>query len=677
MAARLRVGVEIGGTFTDLIVVDDRGRLVKAHKVFSTPGAMASGALQALAESGVSLGDVEIVVHGSTVATNTVLERRGAETALIVTEGFRDVLTIQRQSKDRLFDLTYTKPEPLLPRRRIAEVAERVAGDGRVLRPLSEDDARRAVAALLEDGRVESIAVCLLHAYQNPEHELRLSAVIRALAPGVFVTLSSEVLPEFREYERASTTVISAYVKPVVAQYLETLEVRLREAGFAGTLLVMQSNGGVLPIESAREQAVRMVLSGPAGGVTGAATLAAASGFPDAVTLDMGGTSTDVCLVNGGKAAYTAETKIGGLPLRTPMVDIVTVGAGGGSIAWQDGGGFLRVGPRSAGANPGPACYGRGGTEPTVTDAQAVLGLIRSGAFLGGRFVLDRERSWAALGPLAQAVGLTVPALADGIVKIANAHMARAIELVSTAKGKDPRDYALVAFGGAGPLHAAAMAEELGIRRVLVPPHAGVLSAYGLLMADLRRDYVMTRVAPVSVERKDLLHPFVQMIRRGEQDAASYPADGGRFVVECALDMRYEGQGYELTVPIAAELIPDAGAAEIRQCFEDAHRLRYGYAAPEKGIVIMSYRAAASLRGSGMAPELSGGPAGRSGPGEEAPILVGGRELPARFHARGALPGGARVDGPAVIEDLTTTIWVPPGWRAEVNAQQTIVMEPR
>ena len=511
------VGVDVGGTFTDLVAVVD-GELVTA-KVPSVRGSEARGIAAALRASGV--GEVDVLAHGTTIATNALLERRGARTALVTTEGFRDVIEIGRQARASLYDLAAHHPAPLVPRELRFTVRERMGPEG-VLLPLDEGSLSAVVEAVRVAG-VEAVAVCLLFSFLHPEHERRVGEALRRALPDTRVSLSVELLPEFREYERCSTTVANAYLAPALSAYLAEIE---------PPPLVMQSSGGVVDVDTAAARPAACVLSGPAAGVAGAAFVADLAGARDVLTFDMGGTSTDVAAVLGGSAQVTAESVVGGVPIRFPMADIHTIGAGGGSIAWLDDGGAFRVGPRSAGASPGPACYGLGGEEPTVTDANLVLGRLQDGAVLGGEIRLDRSLAERAL----ERLGMDAPEAAEGVIRVVDANMAQALRVVSVERGIDPRGLALVAFGGAGPLHACSLAEEVGIERVLVPRASGVLSALGLAVADLRRDYV------------------------GWDAQVDLP--GAR--VTRYVDARYPGQSHELTIEEGAD-------------FHAAHERRYGF----------------------------------------------------------------------------------------------------
>src|SRR5215216_2888596 len=481
-----RLGVDVGGTFTDLVALSEEGTLVTA-KVPSTPRDQSEGVMNAIESSEVEPDTVAALAHGMTVATNALLERRGARTALVTTEGFRDVLEIARQDRPSLYDLSQDHPPPLVPRELRFTVKERMGPEGEIT-ALDEESLEEAISALRE-AEVEAVAVCLLFAFLHPEHEQRVGEALREALPDVHVSLSSEVLPEFREYERFSTTAADAYLAPRLAAYLKNLAGKAEESG-APPPLIMQSSGGVARIDDAIEDAAGCVLSGPAGGVVGAAYVGSLGGYEDLLTFDMGGTSTDVAPIIGGEAQTTTETEIAGVPIKLPMVDVHTVSAGGGSIAWADAGGALRVGPHSAGAEPGPAAYGKGGEEPAVTDANLFLGYLRDGATLGGEVVLQRELAEKALKDLGEKLGLDVEDVALGIARVANAEMVRALRVISVERGLDPREFALLAFGGAGGMHACALAEELGMETVLVPRAGGVLSALGLAISDVRRDYV-------------------------------------------------------------------------------------------------------------------------------------------------------------------------------------------
>jgi N-methylhydantoinase A len=665
------VGVDVGGTFTDFVVVTDDGLAV--HKQ-PTTCPQHEAVVTGLGE--MEVADEAPVAHGTTTATNALLERHGARTALVTTEGFADVLAIGRQNRPDLYDLQPSRPAPLVPAARRHEVPERLAEDGAVLTPLDED-AVRAVAATIAEQDVDSVAVVFLFSYQNPDHEKRAAQILREELPAaVTITQSSALLPEYREYERTATTVVNAYVRPQVARYLDRLDEALGER----SVRVMQSNGGTIGLDTAAEEAARLALSGPAGGVVGALGVtrrALDTDDPQIMTLDMGGTSADVALCDGG-VPRTTEHTIADLPLRLPSTDIHTVGAGGGSIAHVDAGGSLRVGPESAGAEPGPVCYGRGGTEPTVTDAHLVLGRLAPEHVLGGDDTLDMapDAARTAVGELGKSIDRSPEETALGILRVANATMERALRRVSVERGHDPRDYALVPFGGAGPLHAVELAEALDMRRVLVPPTPGVLSALGLLMADVVYD-----TARAVLTRADALvddpSPLTTAREAAAADVRSVLDAHGTPDLALELDLRYAGQSYELSVPLDAPITRDAVQAAV-QAFHEQHRDRYGHADPDEPVEVVALR----VRGRVAVPP----PELPREPKTDAPLADaqlgtrpvwfdadGPTETPA--YDRTGLHHGHVFDGPAVLHQYDTTIVVPPGWRARVDARQNVHIE--
>jgi N-methylhydantoinase A len=655
----MRVGVEVGGTFTDVIAVGDDGTVAHTDKVFSTPRDPAEGVLEGLRRI-PHVGKGTTLVHGSTIGTNAVLERKGARTGLLVTAGFRDVLELQRQDRTTIYDIHYQKPVPLVPRDLVREVPERLDASGGVITPLDEAAALEAARALVEDAGVTAIAVCFLHAYRNPAHERRVGDLIRARHPAVSVSLSSDVIAEFREYERCSTTVTDAFIKPVIDRYLRHLERELPGLGFEA-LWVMESNGGVLPSGYAREHPARTLMSGPAAGVTGATSIALQAGIPDLITLDMGGTSTDVCLVNGGEPLVSGDAALDNIPLKVPMIDLVSVGAGGGSLVWIDSGGMLQVGPQSAGAEPGPACYGRGGDGATATDANVVRGLLRPHRFLGGRMLLDRDAARRALMTIAAKLGVTPERLAEDVFRVASTTMANAIRLVSVERGYDPRDYTLVAYGGAGPLHAAAVAEDLDVSRVLVPPYPGLLSAFGLLVADFRRDFARTDVQAISQLTTDrVVEGFQSLARAALDEVAAGGLDRARAQVIGGLDMRYRGQGFELTVPVSVEQVAADGMEGLAKRFHRLHEQRYGHSAPREEVQVVTYRVTVVVPQPKPA-RVRVCPTGAKPP-DTVPLLWQDRPVPCAFWWRAALETGQEISGPAVIEEDTATTFVPPGW---------------
>lgn len=652
------LGVDVGGTFTDAVLLD--GGEVHTAKVPTTPGAESDGVMSAieavLGRAGAEPDQVEAFAHGMTVGTNALLEERGARTALVATRGFADLLEIGRQDRPELYHLCAPKPAPLVPRELRFEATERVGPDG-VVTVLSGDEPER-LAGEIEAAGAESVAICLLFSYLDPSHEQRIAATLRQRLPGVHVSASHEVLPRFREYERCSTTAIDAYLSPLLGRYLERLGEATATAGLPAPL-VMQSSGGVAPAAEAARAGAWSVLSGPAGGAVGAGLLARASGDGNALGFDMGGTSCDVCVVEDGVVRRTDSRRVDGRVIQLPMVDVHTVGAGGGSVGWRDAGGALWVGPRSAGAEPGPACYGRGGAEPTVTDANLLLGHLAADSRLAGGVALDPAAAEEAVDQLATALGLDRIETAAGIVRVANQEMVRALRVVTVERGVDPRGFALLPFGGAGPMHAAAIAAELGIETILCPRAGGVLSALGLCASDRRRDTartVMLSGAALSAER--IATEVAAMIA-----GAGAELEGA--TPELTYEMRYAGQAFELSVPGPAE--PDP--ADLAERFEAAHEERYGHRDPDGEVVLVDIRLALVVPGPEPRPR-----AAAAGHLEEStrPVRFGEEwvETPV---LRGEPAAGVEAAGPVVFELPEATLVLPPGWQASIDEHGTIV----
>lgn len=668
----MRVGIEVGGTFTDLVAFGD-GRIT-VTKVPSTPHSPDIGALNALKEAGIDLTTISDLAHGSTVATNAVLERKGAKVAFVATEGFRDILFLQRHDRNSIYNIKYQKPEPVVKRRDCFEVHERVLANGDVLEALDENAVRDELIPALKAGEYGAVAICLLNGYANPLHENRLLEMIEAALPGLLVTRSSEIVRIFREFERASTTSLSAFVQPVIDKYLGRLETHLTDAGFKGHLTVMQSNGGRLPAKAMRRSAITALFSGPAAGVVGATRQSSKSGFENLVTFDMGGTSTDVCLVDNGRPALTMETEIGGLPVMTPVLDIVTVGGGGGSIAWIDDGGMLRVGPQSAGADPGPACYGFGGNQPTVTDAQVVRGAVRPEAFLGGRMKIDVDAARSAFTEIAEHFGMSIDEAAESVVRLVNSNIVRAIQLVSTERGRDPRDYTLVPFGGGGPLHAASIAEELGIETICIPPNAGVISAFGLLASDFVKFGSRTQKMPMQdgpVDGAAILEELRDELK-GEFMQMGLPSEALEFTYTA--DMRFVGQAFELGVELPGDQLKSLTVKNFEDGFEQEHfRMFYHGVGSNRPIEIVSFRVGATYP-VGDIPELrSTGDAVHS-PAEH-PVFDGGTWISCQHLASESLKTGEKIDRPTIIEGSTATTFVTSGWQAELDAASNLIMK--
>ena len=648
------VGVDVGGTFTDFVVVSADG--AATLKVPSTPDDLTEAVLTGLRKL-VSDLDGHTITHGSTVATNALLERKGARTALITTRGFEDVLEIGRQARPALYDLSVQRPPPLVPRPLRLGVRERVSADGRVLEPLDPEQLEAAVEAVRASG-AESLAVCLLFSFRRPEHEAAVERRARSL--GIPISLSSEVLPEFREFERCSTTVVNAYLGPVAGRYHATLGEALRGC----RVRIMQSSGGCASAGAASRQPVRLLLSGPAGGALGAREVALRAGERNVIALDMGGTSTDVSLCRDGELHWTTATVIDGSPVCVPMIDVHAVGAGGGSIAWIDDGGALRVGPQSAGADPGPACYGEGDAA-TVTDAHLVLGRLGPEPRLGGTRELDRGRAEEAIGDIARRAGLEPLECARGIIDVANATMRRAMRVISVERGHDPRGFCLVAFGGAGPLHACELAAGLSIPRALIPAHAGVLSAYGLLVADVVKDYSRTvmiesRAGTHAEQLRPELAPVLDALSaQALRDMADEGFSASELTVMRSADLRYRGQSFELNVPLGDDFV---------EAFHQAHGSTYGYRRDGEAVQIVTVRL--RVVGPCPKPEL---PAGESRPGatdadwRKGRAYIDGRWEVVGLHERKHLGVGGRVPGPAIILEDTCTTFVAPGFVGEVD----------
>ena len=685
-----RLGIDVGGTFTDLVLYDEASAALAVEKVPSVPADPSEGIVQGIVRllraAGVAPGAVDYVAHGTTVATNALLERKGARTALITTRGFRDLLEIARQKRPSLYDLQARKPAALVPRHRRWEVAERVMADGSVRVPLDLAEVEQVlgrIAAEPSDGEpLEALAICFLYAFLAPEHERQVAERARARFPGLAVVASHEVHAEFREYERLSTTVANAYLAPRMGAYVRAFRERVSGLGIRAHPYINQSNGGTMSVEEAARVPVRTALSGPSAGVAGAAWIAAQAGFDAIATFDMGGTSTDVAFVRGGAPGLAFEREIGGVTLRVPTLDIHSVGAGGGSIAWRDSGGALKVGPQSAGADPGPACYGRGGEAPTVTDANLVLGRLGVAGLAGGTVPLDPGRAEAAIGRLAHELGLSPLETARGVVRVVNANMATAVRVVTVQRGVDPTGLSLVPFGGAGPLHAGELAEELGIPAIAVPPGPGLLCALGLLVEDLRTDAVRTHLAPLEPAGLPALAArFEEMEADGARWLEREHVPAARRRLERWLDLRYVGQNFELSVPVPGETWRDGDCAALRRRFLETHEQVYGFAAEAEPIQVVNVRVVA--RGLADPPRLARLPKGDPDP---AAAEIGRRGVyvddaqgfvSCPVYARARLLAGHRVPGPAVVEQFDATTWLLPRQEALVDDLGFLVIRSR
>ncbi len=675
----IRIGVDSGGTFTDIVVYDETNGEILIWKVSSTPDdpsrGIHGGAAEAVQRFYGGRARVASFGHGTTVATNAVIQKRGSVTGLITSAGFRDVLEIGRQTRASLYNLKVRRPTPLARRDHRHGVVERMRWDGTVETPLDEASVRAAARRLEADG-VAAVAVCLLNSYRNPAHELRIGAILREEMPDAFISLSTDIAPEYREFERSSTVVLNAYVGPLMQRYLDRLADRLSAGGIAEKPTLTQSNGGVISFAQAQEQPVRTILSGPAAGVVGATAIAALAGYPDIITFDMGGTSTDVALIEGATPRIAVDAEVHGYPIRVPMLDIETVGAGGGSLAAVDAGGLIEVGPASAGAYPGPVCYTLGNTQATVTDANVVLQVLNPVALLAGRMPVSQEAARAAIADFGAKLGLGVMDAAQGIVNMAIANMVRAVRVISVERGYDPRDFTLFAFGGAGPIHATRLARELGVARVLVPRSPGVLCALGLLLSDLKCSFSATRLCTLADDARDeLAAGFAEVRARSVAwfDAEDVSAD--RRATRLSVDMRYAGQGHELNVPAGEGL----DIAALRAGFERIHTQMYGYTAPEEPIQITTFRAEA-VAAVAKAPIRAFPPA--TGPVADAIMTTREVWLPecggfaaAPVYDRDMLGPGHVIAGPAIVEQMDSTTLILAGQTATVDAYLNLIVE--
>lgn len=684
-----KVGIDVGGTFTDFLIMDEKGR-GEVVKTFTTPKDPSIGVLDGLGraagQQGLGLreflGRTEIIVHGTTITTNAVLTGQGAKTGLLTTKGFRDILNMRRGLRERQYDSKYSPPTPLVPRYLIQPVEERINCDGEEVLPLNQEDVRKAIARLRDEG-VEGVAVAFLFSFLNPSHEQRTGEILENVAPDLWVSLSSEILPEVRVYERTSTTVLNAYVGPPLATYLGSLQAKLLENGFQGRLLIMQSNGGVMAPQVASRFAANTLLSGPAGGPTAGLHYGRTHELSDIITIDMGGTSFDACLVKDGTPQLTTGGEIGGYRIALPIMDIHTIGAGGGSIAWIDTGGLLRVGPKSAGAEPGPVCYGRGGGEPTVTDADLLLGYLDPYFFWGGGITLDLEAAEKAiLEKIARPLGMTAVEAAHGVFQLVNSNMAAAVRVVSVQRGYDPREFALVVAGGAGPIHAGMIAKELDIPLVIVPRESSVFCAAGMLLSDLRHDFVRTHVQALDEldsQRVDEL--LSQMKSEGIRTLEMEGIPRERILLTFAADLRYVGQFNEVEVPLPFEHGPFTTQERdsMARAFHERHDTLYGYALPTAPVELINLR----LKATGVTEKPTFGEYPYLGR-DASPALKGRRKaffqdtfLDVPVYDGALLGNGNEVEGPAIVEQPTTTIIVDSNYALLCDQFGNYVMRPK
>ena len=669
----MRVGIEVGGTFTDLVMSD--GKNIKTAKVPSTPASPDEGAMLAIKAAGLKLDEISELIHGSTVATNAVLERKGGRVCFFVTQGTKDLLLIQRHDRRAIYDLQYQKPSPVVPRHHTYEINERIAADGKIVTDLDSEVTSNLVKDILEQENFDSVAICFLHSYLNPIHERALSDIISALYPEMPITCSCDVAREFREYERASTTTLAAYVQPVVAGYINRFSEELARRGFQGKFSIMQSNGGRMPAAAITKNAITALFSGPAAGVVGAIRGKGSTPYTDIITLDMGGTSTDVALVSNDQAELTPMTMIDGLPVKTPVVDIVTVGAGGGSIAWVDDGGLLRVGPQSAGATPGPACYGRGGKLPTVTDAHLVRGTLQADSFLGGKMSVDLAAASHVIGEIAKKFNVELAEMADNIIRVAEANIVRAIQQVSTERGSDPREFALVPYGGAGPLHAARVAEDLNIDTVVVPPNAGVLSASGLLLSDYVHYRSQTKRLLLNEKNLNSIKSNISSLTTEAKEYLMKLGIQTNKKIETSLEMRYVGQAFEVPVKLTETDVRNISLTLLQKRFTEAHHKIFEFSKPEGDPVeIISIRVGAGEKTPEFAVQHDNEDIDIDPNISKVDIVERGILSETTTLSRTDLTGRT-VSGPVLVRDENSTVYVPFGWQVRLDDFYNIVLK--
>jgi N-methylhydantoinase A len=671
--SRFRVSIDIGGTFTDFVVHDQEAGGAYTGKVLSTPHNPAEGVISGLTQLLTDPRQIEFIVHGTTVGLNAFLERRGTRVLLVTTDGFRDVYIIARGDRKKLYDLHYAKPEPLVPPSDIHTVRERVRWDGAIQTPLHAEDFAPIIARI-EREQIDAVAVCFLHANVNPDHELAARRIIQERLPEVSVSLSHEVAREWREYERTSSVVLNAYIAPVTQGYLKSLEAQIAERGVPVRLHVMQSNGGVMTSTAAQRIPIQTLLSGPVGGTIGGRALSQALDRPNLLCVDMGGTSFDVSLIVDGNLSVSTETALEGLPVLMSIVDIHTIGAGGGSLAWLEAG-ALRVGPRSAGASPGPACYGQGGTQPTVTDANLLLGRLNPDYFLGGAMTLDRDAAQRAIRSVAAQLGLDDEALAEGMLAVINAKMADAMRTITIRRGIDPRDYSLVAFGGAGPMHAVALAEELDITEVIVPWAPGTFSAWGMLQSDIRHDMARTFYAPLAATTPDAIEAiFSELEEQGREVLRAEEVPDERMSFVCTADMRYVGQEYFVNMVVPHdEPIADRSVATMTERFHAAYQIRYGHSTPGAPLELVNLRVIAVGSLPGRVEGFQPAAAENVRPAQRRVVFAGVAHDAAIFQ-RDTLPLGFAFTGPAIVEEETATTTVPPNWQGRVDQLGNLIL---
>ncbi|MCD2138555.1 hydantoinase/oxoprolinase family protein [Salinicoccus halitifaciens] len=677
---KYRIGVDTGGTFTDVALIAEGTGDILVTKVPSTPHNSAIGVMdgvkQILSENEISADDVSFFTHGSTVATNTLLESKGAKTALITTRGFRDILEIGRQTRPDLYNFRARRPEPLIPRNLRWEIDERIDARGEIVKDFDREDIDELID-MVKEHEIESLVICLINSFLNSDNEVKLKEMLKEEFPDLSITISAEILPEIKEYERTSTVAVNGYVMPKMNFYLRDLENSLQDYGIKSDLYIMQSNGGIITTDTAVEQPVRTVLSGPAGGVISGTDVSSQTGIGNLITIDMGGTSLDAALIETGEPQYTTNSRINDFPINVPMVEMHTIGSGGGSIAWIDSGGALRVGPHSAGADPGPVCYDRGGTEPTVSDANAILGRLNPDSILGGKMKMNLEGARKAVKEkIAEPLGLSVEEAAEGILKVVNANMVRGIRVISVEKGHDTRDFSLLAFGGAGPLHAVDIAQELESKNVIVPPSPGINCATGMLIADVRHDYVSSFISTTTNTDYDKLNQSLKVLEDEARAALKRQGfDEDHTQINHSIDLRYVGQAYDINVALgSAEVDAETLKNAIRD-FHDIHEKIYGFSRREESLETVNVRVSSF----GLIEKLE---SKRLGEGSGAEVTHTTRDVyfdgefhEAKIYQRSDLYMGYEFEGPAIIEQLDSTAVIRPGQNVRVDTFGNLIIE--
>ncbi|MFD1707881.1 hydantoinase/oxoprolinase family protein [Siminovitchia sediminis] len=671
-------GIDVGGTFTDFVSFDQETKEVKVWKNLTTPGEPINGVLTGLQEF-ENLEEIDQIRHGTTIATNAILERKGAEIAYITTKGFRDVPFIQRANRKSHYDLSWIKPKPLVKRRNCFEITERLTHKGETLAEIDENEVKQVAEEIRERGDIEAVAICTLYSYVDPKHEEKLRSLLEKYLPGMPISISYDVLPKWKEYERASTVIADAYIKPIVSSYLRQLQERFEEKGITRNVGIMKSNGGIMTLAATDRAPINTAVSGPTGGVVGAKKIAEQCGIDHLVTLDMGGTSTDVAIIENGKEELTTNFEIEwGVPIQVPMIDIRTIGAGGGSMAWIDKGGMLNVGPESAGADPGPVCYGRGGENPTVTDANLILGRLSPDNFLGGSMAIDYDAAYKALEELGRKLNMSAEETANAIIKIANNNMVGALRMVLVEEGHDPRDFTLMNFGGAGPLHASDLMEIAEIPRAVIPMHPGQFSAVGFMYSDARVD--LQRTVQMTSKKFDIARAnevFQQLRDAGIEDLSSQGYTD-HYNIVTSIEMRYHGQNYELDVPFHEEEINEENVQEIWKTFHNMHEERFGFKIPGEAMEVVTFKVTIiSETDKPAVRKIDKAHGSQAVPKDERPVRFDEEVLMTAIYDRETLLDGHKIDGPAIVEENASSTIVGPKHKLTVDSFGNMHIEKR